>query len=214
MREVWLIRHAESESNAGLPTSYPAASALTARGIEQARCIAAAFAEAPDLIVTSPYLRTKQTALATIERFPSVALEEWPVQEFSYLALVRDRLTTRVDRRPLAEAYWERCDPSYCDGPAAESFAQLFQRVATTVEQIRQQDARSIAIFTHGLFMRAVLWSLLSVSYDASAEGMRRFRAFRSALSVPNAAILQLRCEETIWIGGLLTSHLPASLLP
>lgn len=86
MRTVWLIRHAQSESNFGLPSFIPAAPPLTPLGIEQARYVAGAFSERPNLIVTSPYVRTQQTAQPTLERFPDVPQEEWPVQEFTYLA--------------------------------------------------------------------------------------------------------------------------------
>src|SRR4051812_43055625 len=62
MTEIWLIRHGESESNAGLPTSDTAKIALTPRGFAQAECIVAAFTRPPSLIVTSPYLRAIQSA--------------------------------------------------------------------------------------------------------------------------------------------------------
>ena len=81
MLTIWFIRHAQSESNAGLLTAADAGIALTPYGHAQAACIPAAFAERPTLIVTSPYLRARQTAQPTIDRFPDVPVEEWPIQE-------------------------------------------------------------------------------------------------------------------------------------
>src|SRR6266568_4822313 len=129
MLTVWFIRHSESEGNVGLATSETAMIKLTARGIEQAERIALAFVEAPSLIVTSPYLRAKQTAQPTLLRFPDARHEEWPVHEFTFLSSLRYRNTTVVDRRPWAAAFWERCDPFYVDGEGAESFANLMNRI-------------------------------------------------------------------------------------
>ena len=215
MPTVWLIRHGESESNAGLPTSDPASIALTARGCAQAEAIAAAFAEKPSLIVTSPYARTKQTARPTIARFADVPLEEWPVHEFTYLSLGHRHNTTPKEREPLLHAFWERCDPLYNDGEGAESFADLIGRVQYTLEQIKRYDQGFIAVFSHGLFVRAFLWFLIAALEDVSPISMRRFRMFATALKMPNAAILPIRFDTTgdVWFGRFVTSHLPADLV-
>ena len=86
MVRVWLIRHGQSESNAGLPSADWRGIPLTELGHQQAERIAEVFADPPKLIVSSPYLRAQQTAQPTIARYPGAACEEWPVQEFSYLA--------------------------------------------------------------------------------------------------------------------------------
>jgi probable phosphoglycerate mutase len=73
---VWLIRHGQSESNAGLPSTDWRAIPLTALGRRQAEHVARVFADPPQFIVTSPYLRARQTAQPTIERYPAAAWEE------------------------------------------------------------------------------------------------------------------------------------------
>ena len=85
MTIIWMIRHGESESNAGLVTSEPAAITLTARGRVQAGYVAAAFPSPPALIITSPFERAKETAQPTLSRFPDSAVEEWPIQELSLI---------------------------------------------------------------------------------------------------------------------------------
>jgi broad specificity phosphatase PhoE len=82
---VWLIRHGQSESNAGLPSADWRAIPLTELGQRQAEHVAGVFADPPRLIVASPYLRARLTAQPTIDRYPGAAFEDWPVQEFSYL---------------------------------------------------------------------------------------------------------------------------------
>src|SRR3954469_24600238 len=136
MNEIWLIRHGESESNAGLPTSDTAKIALTPRGFAQAESVVAAFTRPPALIVASPYLRAIQSAQPAIKRFPQARLEEWPVHEYTYLSLASRHGSTLHQRRPLIDAYWERCDPQYVDGDGAESFAALVARAKQALERI------------------------------------------------------------------------------
>ena len=110
MVRVWLIRHGQSESNAGLPSTDWRAIPLTELGQRQAEHVAGVFADPPQLIVTSPYLRARLTAQPTIERYPGTAFEEWPVQEFSYLGPPGHPATSH-EREPEVRAYWERADP-------------------------------------------------------------------------------------------------------
>jgi 2,3-bisphosphoglycerate-dependent phosphoglycerate mutase len=124
---VWLIRHGESESNAGLPSADPGSIPLTALGHQQAERVARALAATPALIVTSPYARARQTAQPAIRRFPAAARREWPVQEFTYLGRLRERGTTALEREPYVRAYWDRADPREA-APGAESFAGLLDR--------------------------------------------------------------------------------------
>jgi broad specificity phosphatase PhoE len=76
---VIFIRHGQSTGNAGIPCSDLALLELTKLGWRQSREVAESWTKTPDLIVTSPYLRTQQTAAATIERFPDVPVEVWPI---------------------------------------------------------------------------------------------------------------------------------------
>src|SRR5438876_7502509 len=120
---VTLIRHGESQSNAGWAATDPKDGGLTPHGHEQARQIATFLKEhtSLNLIVTSAYLRTKQTAAPTKEVFRIKFDEEWEVQEFTYLSPMYLGYSTTNDRRPLVDAYWEQCQPSYTDGRGSES---------------------------------------------------------------------------------------------
>ncbi|MBF2065915.1 MAG: histidine phosphatase family protein [Calothrix sp. C42_A2020_038] len=226
MAIVWLIRHGESEANSGLPTDEQVNIKLTQKGHQQARQIASFFSQQPSLIVTSPFLRTKQTAQPTIERFPSTSHTEWQVQEFNYLATARRKNTTLAQRIPMAQEYWQRCDPFYVDGEGAESFADMVSRVNNLKQQIQNLDEEFVVIFTHGMFMRAFLWSLLFNSLKASVESMQQVRALLDLFTIPNGAILKLYSQlvsgsesisdildsegknQEIWLSGIQTSHL------
>jgi 2,3-bisphosphoglycerate-dependent phosphoglycerate mutase len=209
MATVWLIRHGESEANAGLTTFEPANIKLTEKGNQQAKQVANYFTKQPDLIVTSPYIRTKQTAQYTIERFSSTPQIEWLVQEFNYLASEHRVNTTLEQRRPMAEAYWERCDPFYKDGTDGESFAEMIERVQILREKITLLDDEFAAVFTHGLFMKAFLWVLLINSVEVSPTIMAQVRGFMESLPIPNGGIVKLEYQNSgIWVSGLTTSHL------
>lgn len=112
MRAIF-IRHGQSTGNAGIPCHDLALLELTELGWRQSREAAASWTETPDLIVTSPYLRTQQTAAATIERFPNVPVEVWPIQEFTYLQPSRWNGTLSSERMPHIERYWAAADPEF-----------------------------------------------------------------------------------------------------
>ncbi|MEU6038584.1 histidine phosphatase family protein [Actinomadura sp. NPDC047616] len=193
VRPVWLIRHGQSESNAGLPTNGPGAAPLTALGREQAARMAAAFTAPPDLVVSSPFVRARQTAQATLDRFPDVPYEEWPVQEFTYLGALHAHRTTAEQRQPFARAYWERCDPAHVSGGDGESFRELITRARAFLDRLAERPEDGlITVFTHGIFMRAVIWTLFSGVTDPDAAAMRSYRRFQGACDIPNCAVTEL----------------------
>ena len=215
MVRVWLIRHGQSESNAGLPSTDWRAIPLTGLGQRQAEHVAGVFAEPPRLIVASPYLRARLTAQPTIERYPGTAFEEWPVQEFSYLGPT-GRPTTSHERESEVRAYWERADPRLAE-PGAESFTGLIGRVSSFLGRLGERDTGPVAVFTHGIFMRAVAWFLLTGVADPGPGDMRQFRDFTSLYPVPNCGVMELRYypgESAPSLIGGATLHLPASLAP
>ncbi|MCL4262152.1 MAG: phosphoglycerate mutase family protein [Anaerolineae bacterium] len=209
MTRVWFIRHGESVSNADLPTKHPAESELTPRGHEEAALIAQAFTEAPDLIVVSSYVRARETAVPTRARFPHVPITTWPVHEFSYLHPERYNGTTGSQRSPFAQAYWERNDPWEEEDGEGESFAALLARVQETLHRLREQPAEFVAIFSHGLFLRALLWSVLTGITTAAPENMRRYSHFVRGVWLPNGAIMEamLMADGRLFFSGFQTAH-------
>ena len=210
---MFLIRHGESESNAGLPSADPGSAPLTPVGHRQARQIARILADVPALIVTSPYLRSRQTAQPTISRFPQAACQEWPVQEFTYLGDLHGRTSTAAERQPHARAYWDQADPHHAS-PGAESFTGLLRRTADFLDRLSAQRPGPVMVFTHGLFMRAVAWSLLTGITTPGQEQMRSFRRFANHYLIPNAGVIELRQaghDLPSLLGGS-TIHLPAAL--
>lgn len=188
-----MIRHGQSESNAGLPTNGPAAAPLTSLGRDQAEWMAAAFPAAPDLIVSSPFVRALETAAPTAERFPEVPREVWPVEEFTYLGALHGPDTTAPQRQPFVRAYWEREDPDYVNGGHGESFKAVIARAHAFLDRLAARPEEGlIAVFTHGLFMKAVIWTLLSGTDVPDAAAMRAFRSFNGSCEVANCSVAEL----------------------
>lgn len=213
MNQIWIIRHGQSLSNAGLPTTGPDDNVLTATGEAQAKCVAIAIPHQPDLIVTSPYVRTHLTAQPLLQKFSNPSTETWAVQEFSYLSLPHHLITNHTERRAMSIAFWQRCDPQFVDGERAESFGTLMKRVQETLCQLRQVQGFTV-LFSHSTFTKALLWQILAAPARIDAAAMRHFHSFHRGFRVPNASILKLEFtgNSTIRWSNFHTEHIPESL--
>ncbi len=145
----------------------------------------------PDLIVTSSYLRTQQTAEPSIDRFPEMPVETWPVQEFTYLSPGRCVGTTAAQRWPLVEAYWRRCDAGHVDGAGAESFTAMLQRVRVLRDQLAAHPAGFIVVFTHGQIIQGLRLLTLHPDMDDRLL-MAGFLAFDRQEPIHNGQILSV----------------------
>jgi len=220
MPAVWFIRHGESEANVGQATAHPATIKLTPKGIEQAYSIVSFFKRSPDLIITSRYQRTFETAKPTLNYFPAARHEEWPVEEFTYL-MPLDTLTTSLERKPKVEAFWQREDLFYVDdevdGKQVESFAAFISRVQQVMCCLRQVKENSIAVFSHEQFICAIIWLSLKGKLEPGSmlcsDSKKQFKDFLATFRLPNGAILpvQLQDNSETWLSGVITSHLPGA---
>ena len=199
------IRHGQSTGNAGIPAHDLALLELTELGWRQSREMAASWTETPDLIVTSPYLRTQQTAAATIARFPDVPVEVWPIQEFTYLQPSRWNGTRSSERMPAIERYWAEADPEFCDGEGAESFATLLARAEAALDRLAAMPEDALVyVFSHGQFIQAVR-SLVIDTELSERDKMRKFWG-KGSPAISNAELVELSFDGRVW------RHLPASV--
>lgn len=171
---VYLIRHAQSEGNIGLRTTIHSDIRLSAEGEKQAEELAAKTDFCPQLIVMSPFLRARQTAMPLCRKYPAVPTEIWPVEEFTFLDADRCNNTTPEERRPWVEAYFKRNDPDYVDGKGAESFAMLLARAEDMLTRLRALPAENTTlVITHGNFIRATMLLLTRSAPLLPAEILR-----------------------------------------
>lgn len=194
MTRVVCCRHGQSVANAGAATLDPLSIELTELGRQQAERVALLWTEPPSLIVVSPAERARATALPTTRRFPGVHVEEWPIQEFTYLAPVRCAGTTAEQRRVWVEHYWALAAPDRRDGDGAESFNEFLARVDHAVNRLTlctQRTGCSVLLFGHGQFINAMRWKRSNIG---DQRGMSSFRAFDLASPVAH-------CEPLDWSG-------------
>jgi|SRR5579862_3732925 len=195
-RTIWLIRHAESASNAGAATEHPATIPLSSRGEEQARLLGHRFPRKPERVIVSRYSRTRETAGPLLERFPDCPVEEWPIHELTFLEPARYRGTTEAQRKGPSSRYWEVCEPAYKDGPGAESYHEFVDRVRSSMERLSAGMEEFTAVFTHGYFIKAILWEILTSSALAAEKSMRGFAGFHDTVPIENAAVFPVRLDH------------------
>jgi broad specificity phosphatase PhoE len=191
---VWLIRHGESEANAGGRTSKPADIELTDKGREQAELMAEQFDKPPELVVTSSFARALRTAEPLIRKYPAARVEQWPVHEFTYLSPGRCLKTTIDERMPMVKEYWKKCDPFYLDGAGAETFEGFMGRARQAIERLKNTRARFAALISHQQFLTAVLWLLRNQEAKITPGTMRQYYDYLIERKIRNAEIIR-----TVW---------------
>lgn len=196
-REIWFIRHGESVANAGGRTVEAATYPLSEVGMRQAEQIAPQLPE-PDLIIYSTYFRARQTAEPTMRRFTAVPTEEWPVQEVQFLDPIRCVGTTQDERGAMAADYWRLLDPEIST-PGAESFIGFIKRVRDALDLLATRSERRVLVFSHGYFMKAIVWLIEEKPTMIDSDAMASFWKFVHVMSVPNCAILRLRVEGGVY---------------
>jgi broad specificity phosphatase PhoE len=192
---TWLVRHGESASNAGMPTVGNAEIPLTELGFAQSRAVADRIDRAPSLLVTSPFLRSRETAQVIAAHWPETPTEIWPIQEFAYLSAARCHETTVHTRQPFVRAYWERADPFYLDGEDAESFAQFMDRLRAFHTRLLDLDEDFVIAVGHGQFFRAYLFGMHD-DFPATSERMRAYRTFETGNPMANGEAVALTRED------------------
>ena len=186
--KVRFIRHGESLANAGGVTAEPHHIPLTPKGQKQAHAISEAFECAPDMIISSPYIRARHTAEPTLARFPHVPVEIWPVQEIEVLATARRMNTCSEERLPLIQDYWSKGDPDFVDGDGAESYRAFMGRVRQALVQLTELTTyEDIAVFTHEQFMEGILQEIADPMHIITGRTMQAYYDFHQATRIANA---------------------------
>ena len=185
----------ESAANAGQPTSLHSEIPLTPKGQQQAEDAVSMIENivAPDFFMVSSYKRCTDTAAPSLEKWNSVPhVVTSDIVEFHYLDFA-GQLTTIDDRKAKRDAYWEKCDPDYQDGPECETFRAFMQRVCHTVQLLQESSHRNIVVFTHGFFMKALFFiTMPECSQEITSDSMRAIYNFSQRVSIGNATCVEL----------------------
>lgn len=177
MKNIHLIRHAESRSNAWLPTDHPGTVPITELWKQQAQNLADNWTIEPDLIVYSMYDRTYQTAKPLIDKYPHVkTLQSEIIHEFTYLDAARYKWTTWPQRAWWRKLFWENPDIMYKDSPTSESIFDLFTRVDETIKLLQSFYWKEVAVFSHWQFIYTLLEALKDPTFTTRADAKQYLR--------------------------------------
>jgi 2,3-bisphosphoglycerate-dependent phosphoglycerate mutase len=196
-----LVRHAESERNVakkgnaffaddesrkalrGVPDHRVP---LTERGRKQAEEAGLAlFAEVGrlDVVYTSGYLRTEQTAAGVLGAWPAAEREALPL---THDLFIRERdaghaydMTNAeaAEAFPWMEGYWKTTGPFFARPPGGESVAQVCERVRLFLDRVGVEHAgERVMVVTHGVALRAFRyllegWSIERMEHELRGEG-------------------------------------------
>lgn len=180
-----LVRHGESTANAGLVTQTPQGSPLTEKGRSQAQAFADTFDHPPASIISSPFQRALETAAPLAKRFDKRPVIH-QIQEWNFLDSAKYAGTTWQDRQPHVQAYMRTASADFRDGPA-ESFNDLLARVRDFLEAMTKIDAGDAVAFSHGRFIKAVMWCL-----GDHQRNVRSYWEFSEHHEVDNVSVTEL----------------------
>ncbi len=160
--DIYLVRHGQAEGNEEAIFKHPDAP-LTKQGIEESHQLAQKIKQrAPDLIVTGPLLRTKQTA-EIIQSVNSV-----PLSIHDGFAGIRHAtsMAGKSKEGPEARAYLEVIKRMYSDDPAArfedaENYTELHTRLCNALHFLEQRTESTIVVVTHESILKSLLILIL-----------------------------------------------------
>jgi broad specificity phosphatase PhoE len=151
-KKIFLIRHAESEANVGIPQKHIHNIVITENGRQQASDLAESL-ERPDRIIVSKFIRTIETAEPTMNKFPDSEVHLWlETHEFEPLAGIKEM--PLEDQRAQNDEYWLSSDPHYKMSEEIESFKEFTDRMMTLRNKISNLPEGLHYIFTHGYVVR------------------------------------------------------------
>jgi broad specificity phosphatase PhoE len=193
LRQVILLRHGETDANAGGVVQGHSPTPLNTLGREQARRLAirlAAWRPKIDALVTSDLPRAMQTA-ETIAAACGLAL--------SCDAAWRERGLGEYEGRQVGELELWRLASGENSPPGAESVEAFQERVRSALLGLHERfpSAHTIAVVTHGGPIRSIL-RMLSDGRLALAGA----RPDQQPPSIPNCSILSLileHAETALW---------------
>jgi broad specificity phosphatase PhoE len=197
---VFMVRHGESEGNTGVRKAVMGVAdiPLTDKGVAQAANFADSVISPPDLIVSSPFVRARNTAQFLKDKFPTVPCEIWEVYEFTYLNSDKCMGKTFKEREQLRNDFYQKMDPSYSDGNDAESFSDFLNRIRYFLKRLRNLDLKNIYVFTHGYFILMTQIVLNNDSEDDRILMMEFHRRYLNSEEIANGTAFQFIIDNKL----------------
>jgi len=188
---IYLVRHAQSQANAGGNTLANPVVPLTSHGELQARAIAPLLPATAGTIWSSPFKRALDTAAPYCVRMGRSALVHDDLREFETVDTVQLSGGPGEERESVVAEYWMKSDPDHRSGSGAETFREFHGRVLRAREQFLPTLEDGAVVFGHGMWMALLFWRLWGFA-SVDRIGMTLFRRFQLGLPTPNAGVYRL----------------------
>lgn len=207
-KTIYFVRHGQSVDNAS-PVFQSIDSPLSEKGRSQAKSIAERLSTIQfETLITSPVQRAKETAQYIAESTDKDVM-------FSDLFVERIK-PNEIDGKPWTDAKankiwcaWEKS--LYTSGlriSNGENFDDTILRVDNALAFLRDRTESTLAVVTHGYFLRAMVARVL-IGDDLTGRIMKRFQ---ERASIENTAITVLNYrdayeEDFAWRLWTLNDH-------
>ncbi len=208
----YLIRHAESVSNASGRVQGQEDVELSAVGVRQAAAVSAwgcgldeAARSRIEEIWSSPLVRARQTAepLAAALGLP-LRLDDG-LQEL-HAGIFQGHLWSDLEARfPAEVARWRSGDVDYAI-PGGESRAQLAARGRAALERLASRPVRGLVVVAHGGILTAALGSLVGRTHPLLAAAAER--PFTRLPALANCSVTTVRWPGPELVTFNDTAHL------
>lgn len=199
MKQIFIIRHAQSESNARMSIRPNHLINITEKGKQQALELAQWLSEhipSPTQVFVSPYIRTHQTAQPFLDSIQAQSQILNDLHEFNYLNFDKIQHLSFDELIRLSDQYWHNADIHYNDGESAESFQDFVQRVNHIRQFLHELDDGVYVIFGHGMWIGMLIWQLMVKDRQRILQ-MSEFRAFELAMRADNCEVFQLNIIQS-----------------
>jgi broad specificity phosphatase PhoE len=161
LKNVYLVRHGQSVDN-NAPIFQRIEAPLSERGVEQAKMIAKRASKIEfDELVSSPYIRAKQTA----EFIENTTEKKAKLSELFVERIKPTRLNGMMHGDPIAEELKEKWEESlfksglWCED--GENYDDLIKRADDALNFLNNLEAKNIFVVTHGFFLRTIISRVL-----------------------------------------------------
>lgn len=193
MKHIYFIRHGETLKNLGYVHQGPE-EPLTERGRKQVQQVIAYLQDQRiDTLVSSNYLRARQTAEMIGEVIGLPCAIEPSVREFGRpLSLYGHNHYSFASFRYLLTLYRHRLDLLW-DNDGAENLANIRERVQDARLMLESLPGERIAVVSHRIFMSMFTETVCS---DKPLSLLRFLLAIVNRRRIPNTGILHFTCDH------------------
>lgn len=207
-KTVYFVRHGQSIDNA-LPVFQSVSSRLSTKGIAQAKSIAERLSTLPfETLIASPVQRAKETA----EYISEKTAKEIVLSDLFVERIKPDEIDGKPWTDNAASKVWREWEktlyaPTECVSNG-ENYDAIIARVDKALAFLEDQPESTLAVVTHGYFLRAIIARVL-LGDNLTGKLMKRFQ---ERVSIENTAITVLNYndafeEDFAWRLWTLNDH-------